>query len=540
MRRWHSTARVALVARGALLVLSASLAAAQGSLPGDLVWVVALLLIGLAAATVRSGQVTTLLLLATESTVCGVAVVLTGSETSAFLPYLLAPALAGGLSHGIVGAVVPPGAAAVGLLLTRAVTTQTSPVTSFSEAAAQWVVLSGLVGMVTAWARRLAEDPGQQTPEMAQRAAYELLSQLRIVARRLPGSLDPTATAEALLAAAADVVPHEAGAVLVRSSGSRLTPLTPGASHHDWDLSLGGDNTMADAWATQQPQPRDSRLRRVDGRWPSGSSLVVPLTLGLRTFGLLVVESGASKAWSTTDIVAVRQRVERYVLQLETSLLFDEVRSLATADERQRVAREIHDGIAQELVFLGYALDNAAVEAGGVDSTLEQQLLSLRGEVTRLVSELRLSLFDLRSNVDPMAGLGTALSEHVRSVSATTGLTVHLRLDESALRLPASAEVELFRIAQEAVANARKHANARNLWINCEVDPPNACIVVEDDGIGLPADRASTSYGMGIMRERADRVGAVLDVGPRQPRGTRVEVRLGTVMARSSGARSPE
>jgi nitrate/nitrite-specific signal transduction histidine kinase len=122
--------------------------------------------------------------------------------------------------------------------------------------------------------------------------------------------------------------------------------------------------------------------------------------------------------------------------------------------------------------------------------------------------------------------LGAALSEYVRSVGQQSHLTVHLSLDEAAQRLPAETEAELLRIAQEAITNARKHAEAENLWVTLQVDPPRALLRVEDDGRGLGRPRAD-SYGLQIMRERASRLRTKVHVGPREPNGTQVEVVLG-------------
>jgi signal transduction histidine kinase len=155
------------------------------------------------------------------------------------------------------------------------------------------------------------------------------------------------------------------------------------------------------------------------------------------------------------------------------------------------------------------------------------------------VSELRMSIFDLRSEVDVHGGLGSALSEYVRSVGRQSGLTVHMSLAESPNRLPAETEAELLRIAQEAITNARKHAEAENLWVSLTVDPPGAVLRVEDDGRGLGKARAD-SYGIQIMQERARRLRTTVDVLPREPRGTAVEVRLGgdtaSTVAPSDGA----
>ena len=142
-------------------------------------------------------------------------------------------------------------------------------------------------------------------------------------------------------------------------------------------------------------------------------------------------------------------------------MLFGEIRSIATVEERRRLAREIHDGIAQELASLGYLMDDLTARARQAsDDGLEEELRGLRRELTRIISELRLSIFDLRSEVHADVGLGLALSDYVRAVGTGSGLTVHVILNEGASRLAVETETELMRIAQEAITNARRHAGA--------------------------------------------------------------------------------
>lgn len=466
-----------------------------------------------------------------EAVVWAACVVATGTSDSALLPYLLAPAFLGGLVEGSRAAVVVPGVAAATLLAGNAAFPAGPPLQDFAAESAQWVVLGVAVAAVGAWVQHQRHTPPQDEPRAAQEAAHRLLVQLRAVSRRLPGTLSPAATAENLLIGLRDVMPVERGAVVVSTGGRRLVPLAyVGGETLDWQIELAADSGIAEAWASQVPIVRDRQHVRAHGATPTGSCLAVPLTLGRRTFGVVALESSVRGAYDARAVTTAAERADDVALPLDTGLLFDEIRSVATAEERQRVAREIHDGIAQELVYLGYALDNAIADCEG--RGVQQSLLDVRAEVARVVGELRMSLFDLRSAVDPQAGLGAALGEHVRSVGTRSGMTVHLSLTESTLRLPPDTEAELLRIAQEAIANARKHADASNLWVSYEVDPPFAVLVVEDDGRGLAQQPDGDRYGMRIMRERAERIRGVLDVGPRAEGGTRVRVRLDGVAAR--------
>ena len=128
--------------------------------------------------------------------------------------------------------------------------------------------------------------------------------------------------------------------------------------------------------------------------------------------------------------------------------------------------------------------------------------------------------------MDDTVGLGTALSEHVQRVGQQSALVVHTILDEQGDRLPAAVEVELLRIAQEAVTNVRKHAHASNLWVECTIEPPRAWVRVADDGVGMQPLQAQ-SMGLQGMRERSRRIGGDLTVGSRAGGGTVVEVSIG-------------
>jgi signal transduction histidine kinase len=216
-------------------------------------------------------------------------------------------------------------------------------------------------------------------------------------------------------------------------------------------------------------------------------------------------------------------RLGQYALRLDTALAFDEVRSVATTEERRRVAREIHDGIAQDAAALGYLVDD--LSAGAESAGQHDKLGHLRTEVSRLVSELRLSITELRSEPAPSQGLAPALAEHVRRVGTRSSMTVHLSLEETPHRLRPEVEAELLRIAQEAIANARKHSGADNLWVSCRVRPPVARLDVEDDGSWL-GQRRDDSYGLRIMRERAESIDADLAITERVGGGTRVSVVL--------------
>jgi signal transduction histidine kinase len=445
------------------------------------------------------------------------------------LPYLLAPALEAGLLWGFGAVVSTIGVAAFVLTagpFVADVVAKPQPdvdARSYGSLVAQWLVLALGTGVVAAWVRRVrlsALDPDSSSTSYA--AAYRLLSQLRVVSRQLSGGLDAYSLSQAMLESLRGWVPYTRAAVYARSEGGHLVPLAhAGATRVEWVPSLDDESVWAEAWTSGTP----SRLTRALTEGQDGYSAVLPLRVGMRIVGLVGIERVESP-FNHEQLTLAAELVDEAALRIETALLFSDVRQIATAEERRRLAREIHDGIAQELASLGYVMDDMSYRA--VDAEQRESLQYLRGELTRIISELRLSIFDLRSEVLMTTGLGAALSDHVRTVGATSDLTVHLELDESPQRLRAETEAELLRVAQEAVTNVRKHAGAKNLWVTVHTAPPSALLRIEDDGLGLGAGRAD-SYGMDIMRERTDRLGADLKVTGRDGGGTVVEVALGSI-----------
>ncbi|GIJ77847.1 hypothetical protein Xph01_22790 [Micromonospora phaseoli] len=504
----------------ALLALAGlpALLAPQHRLVGPLSRVAEVVVLGLAASQV-----------AAVATVGGH---IGGLGASAVLPYLAVPVTVTALRRRFREGAALIAVAAVTLLVAGAIT-EVGGVRQLSQpgylaVCAQWLILAALGLYAAGTLHRVMQVRHDNKPQPYAEAT-RLLTQLRTVARQLPGAtLDPGGISEHLLEELRTVARADRAAVLSASGGGRLVVLAQlGADRVDWETTLDADSAIADAWASQQSQTA-ARSQSRSHRGGDVSALIVPLVAGLRTVGLVVLEADAAQAYPPPVVAQVTGLTGPAALRLEAALLFDEVRSLATNEERQRLAREIHDGVAQELVMVGYGIDNALATVHDDAEETAESLRLLRHEVTRVITELRLSLFELRSEVDRHGGLAAAIAEYARTVGASGGLRVHLSLDESTARLPAATEAELLRIAQEAVTNARKHAGASNLWVTCEVDPPYAQIEVSDDGHGIGDQRSDGHYGLAIMAERAERIRGRLEIRPRQPSGTTVAVVVGS------------
>jgi signal transduction histidine kinase len=165
---------------------------------------------------------------------------------------------------------------------------------------------------------------------------------------------------------------------------------------------------------------------------------------------------------------------------------------------------------------LGYIVDEIA------SVTAEEQTVqlaeTLRDEISRIVSEIRYSILDLRHHVADHR-LSGALADYVHQVTQDMDLRVNLVLDESGPSLTPRTESELLRVAQEAIGNVRKHARADNLWVTLVSDGSSLLLEVEDDGVGnaRPKER---HWGLQSMHERAAGIDASLEVTSRDGGGT--------------------
>ena len=508
--------RVTIAARAfcvsAILGLSLSLS--------DVVAVQGTLLLA-AIAAIASGlevsyQVTDRAVVYAEGGLAALVVGLTLPEGGLILPYLVVPALVAGVRQGVLAVLVTVSAELIALLAV-VVPAATLGVETLAKVLAPWLLTTVGVGLAFARVRftRFSSDDASEAYEQTIR----LLSQLRTVARRLPSGLDSIAIANEMLHGIHDHFGDTCSAVFVRAEGGTWSPLSFRGAGARTFLDPGGDlveRCWTEMRAVTTPQTAGDASRR--------HRCVLPLRVGTRMIGVVVFDGPTSPPQGRLESASAD--LDQHALRIEAAVAFDEIRSIATMEERHRLAREIHDGVAQEVASLGYIVDDLAASTTSAGQL--RKLASLRSELTRVVSELRLSIFDLRSELS--AGLGSALSEYVREVGARSGLTVHLSLDVSPSRLRAEVETELLRIAQEAVTNARKHSGAQNLWVDCRIKPPFAQLSIADDGVGMGSAR-SDSYGLEIMRERSRRIGASLEVGANEGLnsgvGTKVTITVG-------------
>ncbi|MGN7468666.1 sensor histidine kinase [Brevibacillus sp. SAFN-007a] len=197
----------------------------------------------------------------------------------------------------------------------------------------------------------------------------------------------------------------------------------------------------------------------------------------------------------------------RTIKQMNARIVEEQARR-AVYEERERLARELHDGIAQSLFFL-----NVKLKQGHIDDA--------RVAVTAIDNHVRQAIFNLRS-LPEEGSFDQRLEKWLTQWSALSGVDVALDLRVKESFFTPAEEVQLFGIIQEAFANIRKHAQAKHSWIRLTTDEPRSWqLVIEDDGVGIAHTQPDTKkYGLSMMRERARQLNAAIDIQKRADGGT--------------------
>ncbi len=370
--------------------------------------------------------------------------------------------------------------------------------------------------LIQAEARR--RDMARQMGQLVE--TNELLGSLNQLARTLPSSLDLSDVLAAAKSELRETFNAERFSILILEDRA-WSPLVQDG------LSIAPDTTTE---ALPVPlgeavRERDvvviADLSTVTNR--TGSGLYVRLVVKGQDAGLVAVETSEVGAYTAQHAERFVGTADMLALTISNARSFGQLRSLAAAEERTRIARDLHDRLGQWLTFIALELERINEAAESPSPELEH----LHNDVQGAIAELRDTLIELRAAVSPDRPLSTVLAEVVDRFRMRSDLEVTLTLPEDhTARLSAVVENELLRIAQEALTNVDKHADATRVHVGWSVEAGRGVLVVSDDGRGFVPGSGirGTAYGLVGMRERAASVGSILEIASQPNEGTVITV----------------
>jgi signal transduction histidine kinase len=425
---------------------------------------------------------------------------------------VMVPGFRAGQVRGRVGAAVAVAAALVvfaGLTLARGTLTGAALAHNLP-----WAVLA--LGLLYAPAAQMGKWAARRAATPAVHEAANLLRRLSDLSGSLDGGFDAPAAAELILQELKGKIPGGRMAVLVGVGSEPAVPLAlRGIDRLPWPSPTTADSVIGRVWRTNVAEAgmwtsvnEDRAIAAAPLRDPNGARI-----------GMVIIDRFAHAPFDDDDLRALVAVAESHSPDLDVALIFVALRQHAAFEERERLAREMHDGIAQELVALGYRIDATRSQAETLAPLFLPALEEARADLTRVLADLRLRIADLRLAMRPDQGLGAVVGARLQQFGAATGLSVGLQLSESPYRLPAHLETLIYRLVLDVLTDARNAPGASDIKANLVVNAPQAWLHITHNGQSKLACDAFRDHPLLAL-------GATIEVQPTNIGGVTVSLAL--------------
>lgn len=370
----------------------------------------------------------------------------------------------------------------------------------------------------------------------AEREQRTLAEALRDTAALLNSTLHLDEVLDRILVAIGRVVPHEtANIVLAEGPRARVVRFRDQNGQFEPARNLGQQIRISDfprlkeMAHSRQPVIVNHRAGAVDwvadpGRRWVRSWLGAPIEMDGLVLGFISLNSATPRFFTPLHGQRLRAFADQAAIAINNAHLYEQAQELATMKERQRLARDLHDAVSQTLWTTSLIADVlptvwAEDPAEGLNN-LEQMRRLTRGAL----AEMRSLLVELRPAALLESTLGGLMQQLAQAVMSRKKLDIAVTVDGDRPLAP-DLQIGLYRLAQESLNNIAKHSKATRATIALRCLPDRIRLVIEDNGRGFaPSEAAPNRLGFGIMRERAEALGAQLDIHSEPGRGVRITV----------------
>jgi PAS domain S-box-containing protein len=280
------------------------------------------------------------------------------------------------------------------------------------------------------------------------------------------------------------------------------------------------------AWETAAAPFGPEEVRRALRQEGVEMLVSVPLMAKGKLVGALQLGTREARPLTPEEVSLLAAIGQQVGVAVENARLYEQAEQSAAIAERNRLAHELHDSVTQSLYSVTlYAEAAARLLTAGKHPEAADHLRELRDTAQEALREMRLLIFELHPPALEKSGLAGALQIRLDAVEGRGGMQTDLQI-EGAEKLPPPVQVELYHIALEALNNVLKHARARHVRVAIRFLDTATCLEIEDDGAGFELSIAQGGGGLGLdgMRERAQRIGAKLQIESAPGQGTKVMV----------------
>ena len=261
------------------------------------------------------------------------------------------------------------------------------------------------------------------------------------------------------------------------------------------------------------------------------SLLAVPLLRGRELRGLIGIMTRRPRRYSLEEVRLLTRLALQTIVAIENAQLYQQVQYVSILEERERIAREIHDGLAQLVGSIRIWADEAELSLGERNWKASRGAIKKVEEAARVAyASLREEMMGLRETLVPGEDIFPVLTEYLSRFQNHSGIQSRLQVkrlpgDNQPLALSPNVEIQLLRIVQEGLTNVHRHANAQHVLVDCIETAEMLFISIQDDGEGfIPGNVPEGHLGLRIMSERAASVGGQVSINSELGRGTRLEI----------------
>jgi len=293
-------------------------------------------------------------------------------------------------------------------------------------------------------------------------------------------------------------------------------------------LKVGSEGLTGWVAASGEPVLAADVSREPRYVWMEGSvtrsELVVPIRSKGEILGVLDLQSDRLNAFDASDLATMQSLADQAAVAIQNAGLYTQAQQAAVLEERQRLARELHDALTQTL-FSASLIADVLPRVWVQDPEKGQQQLDEVRLLTRgALAEMRTLLLELRPKALAEARMEDLLGQLGRALTGRTGIPVTLDVREP-VKLPVAVQAALYRIAQEAQNNIARHAQATRVAVCYHAEQGRAHLSIGDDGCGFDVDCVGRDhFGLQNMRERAAAIGGSLHIVSRPGAGTQIIV----------------
>jgi signal transduction histidine kinase len=290
--------------------------------------------------------------------------------------------------------------------------------------------------------------------------------------------------------------------------------------------SLSGAAVQAGEPFILQDAGRDPRIHRPEGTQmpPAGPAMLLPISAGGRVFGAMaVVRFGMNRPFLEEDLAPIVNLAAQGAVALEYGRTQDQLRRLAVLEDRERIARDLHDGAIQSLFAVGMSLQATAAMAEAPD--VANRIGYAVDELDRVIKELRRYIFGLRSQLSARQ-LDNALRRLAVDFQERSGVLTIVEVDDGVAASLQGFANEIIQLIREALSNVSRHAQATSCRVSLFRQDGMALLEVDDDGIGFDPTLPRKGMGLDNLRRRASLLGGDVELRSAPETGTCIRVLL--------------